>query len=164
MSEQGLNESRLYLNKTNIHKVEPPILAIDYGLRHIGIAISDSKGIVAQPLTIIDIKKQDFNPAFLKIKEIIDEYNIKAIVLGVPQAFEKAHLQNIDSILEFRDSIELFTQKEVFLYDESYSTSNSYKILKQKGENRKKAKRKIDKIAATYFLQELIDFKNQQND
>ncbi len=164
MSELALNVSRQYLNKSNIHKVEPPVLAIDYGTRHIGIAITDSKGIVAQPLTVIDIKKQNYDTVNYKIREIVKEYNIKTLVLGVPQVFKEAHLQNLEGILKFRDSIEEFTNKEVFLYDESYSTANSYKVLKAQGDNQKKAKKKIDKIAATYFLQELIDFKNQQND
>ena len=164
MSELELNVSRQYLNKSNIHKVEPPILAIDYGTKHIGIAITDSKGIVAQPLTVIDVKKQNYELVNYQIKEIIEEYRIRTLVLGIPQPFKEAHLQNLESILKFRDSIEKFTKKKVFLYDESYSTANSYKILKDQGENQKKSKRKIDKIAATYFLQELIDFKNRQND
>ena len=164
MSEQESKGLRQYLNKSNIHKVEPPILAIDYGTRNIGIAISDYKGLIAQPLTIIKVKGRKFDAVLHKIKTIIDTYRVKSLVLGVPQSFKKAHLQNIDSILKFQGSVEKFTGMEVFLYDESYSTSDSYSILKTQGENQKKSRKKIDKIAATYFLQELIDFKNRYNE
>lgn len=164
MSEQELNASRQYLNKANIHKVEPPILAIDYGVKNIGLAITDQKGIVAQPLKIIKVKNKNFDKFLLELTKIIKEYNIKTLVLGVPQTFKKAHLQNIQYILKFQDLIQKVTKKEVFLYDESYSTSSAYEVLRDQGENMKKSKQKIDKIAATYFLQELIDFKNRTYD
>lgn len=164
MSEQESNVSRQYLNKSNIHKVESPILAIDYGTKNIGLAITDQKGVVAQPLSIIRVKDGNFENFCLELKKIIEKYNVKTLVLGIPQAFKKAHLQNIPYVLKFQDLIQKVTKKEVFLYDESYSTSNAYEVLQNQGENMKKSKQKIDKIAATYFLQELIDFKNRTND
>jgi len=160
MSEQELNELKLYLNKSNIHKIAPPILAIDYGTKNIGIAISDAGGTVATPLTVLKN-----NETFMeKLGEILNEQKVGSIVLGIPQAFKKAHLQNIQRILKFQSSLQDFAKQEVFLYDETYSTSGSYSTLRSLGENQKKSKKKIDKIAAAYFLQELIDFKNRQNE
>ncbi len=160
MLELESNVSKLYLNKINIQKVEPPILAIDYGTKNFGLAISDQKGIVAQPLKTLKANKNIFS----EIQNILNEYKIKTIVLGIPQVFEESHLQNIRPILKFRNLVSEFTKKEVFLYDESYSTSTSYSILRDQGENQKKARKKIDTIAATCFLQELIDFKKSQNE
>jgi putative holliday junction resolvase len=164
MSEQELSESKLYLNKSNIHKVELPILAIDYGHRNIGLAITDQKGIVAQPLTTIKVKDKNYKNFFTKLLEIINEYKVGSLVLGLPQAFKKDHLQNTKRILEFQRLLKEMTKKDVFLYDESYSTSDSYSILREQGENQKKSKQKIDRIAACHFLQELIDFKNRNNE
>jgi putative holliday junction resolvase len=164
MSEQELSESRLYLNKSNIHKVEPPILAIDYGYKNIGLAITDQKGIVAQPLTTIKVKDKNYKVFFTQLLGIINEYKVKSLVLGLPQAFKKNHLQNTKRILEFQRLLKEMTKKYVFLYDESYSTSDSYSILREQGENQKKSKLKIDRIAACHFLQELIDFKNRNNE
>ncbi len=164
MSEQASKELKPYLNKSNIHKMEPPILGIDYGTINIGIAITDKKGIVAQPLKTIKVKKGNYERFFQELLEIINHYEIKTLVLGIPQAFKEDHLQNIDSILEFQSSIKKMTGREVFLYDESYSTSESYSILREQGQNQKKSRQKIDKVAASYFLQELIDFKNKKNE
>ncbi len=163
MLEQGLNELKQYLNKSNIHKIDPPILAIDYGSKNFGLALSDDRGIVAQPLKILKKAEANYEKILIGVKDAIDEYKIKTIVLGVPQAFKKEHLQNIDSILKFQELLKDFTKKEVFLYDETYSTANSYSILREQGRKQKKSKKKIDKIAATCFLQELLDFKNRQN-
>ncbi len=164
MSEQESNVSRLYLNKSNIHKIEPPILAIDYGTKNIGLAITDTKGIVAQPLETIRIKDNRYKPFLSKLSNIIDEYNINSVILGIPQAFKEDHLQNYNRIIKFRSLIKKVVKQEVFLYDESYSTSDAYSLLKEQGINQKKSKKKIDRIAASHFLQELIDFKNRKND
>ncbi len=164
MSEQGLKESRLYLNKSNIHKVEPPILGIDYGTKNIGVAITDKKGVVAQPLTTIKVKGGNYEKFFSELLKIIEDYEIKTLVLGIPQAFKEDHLQNISHVLEFQCSIKKMTGREVFLYDESYSTSDSYSMLRTQGQNQKKSRQKIDRIAASRFLQELIDFKNRENE
>ena len=164
MSEQGSKESRLYLNKSNIHKVEPPILSIDYGTKNIGLAITDKKGIVAQPLTTIKVKDNNYEKFFSKLSKIIKDYEIETLVLGIPQTFKEDHLQNMNRILEFRSSIKKMTGREVFLYDESYSTSDSYSMLRAQGQSQKKSRQKIDKIAASRFLQELVDFKNRKNE
>lgn len=163
MSELELKELRQYLNKSNIHKVEPPILAIDYGSKNIGLAITDKKGIIAHPLSTIRVKGKNHKQLFSELLDIIESNEVKSLVLGVPQAFKKEHLQNLEPILEFQESLEDITKKDVFLYDESYSTSDTYSILREQGQTQKKSKKKIDRIAATYFLQELIDFKNKQN-
>ena len=160
MLVQELSELKQYLNKSNIHKIVPPILAIDYGAKNIGLAVSDTKGTVATPLTVL--RNDD---AFLEnLKDILNEQKVKTIVLGIPQAFKTAHLQNIQRILKFQSLIQDFAKQEVFLYDETYSTSDSYTILRDLGKNQKKSKKEIDKIAAACFLQELIDFKNRQNE
>ncbi len=156
-----MSEQISSVSKQNLHKISPPILAIDYGEKNIGLAITDSKGIIALPLEILKRKQEDFDE---RIKEVIDEYNIKTLVLGIPQEFEKSHSENTNRILNFKKDLEKLTKLDIFLYDESYSTSHSYKILREKGENMKKSKKKIDKIAATYFLQELIDWKNKTNE
>ncbi len=163
MSEPESKELRRYLNKSNIHEVSPPILAIDYGEKNIGLAITDQKGVVAQPLTTIRVEDKNYEKFFDELLEIIEKYKIKSIVLGIPQVFKKEHLQNVDSILEFQESIEKLTKKIIFLYDESYSTSDSYKMLRKQGKSQKRSRNRIDEIAAAHFLQELIDFKNQKN-
>jgi putative holliday junction resolvase len=161
MSELESSVSKQYLNKTNVHKIKPPILGIDYGTKNIGLAITDYKGIVAQPLDTIVVKKGNFENFFSKLQQILERHKVETIVLGIPQSFKKEYLQNNERILQFKTSIEDITNTPVFLYDESYSTSTSYEILRSHGEVQKKSRKKIDRIAATYFLQELIDFKNK---
>lgn len=161
MSELELKESKQYLNKTNIQDLKFPALGIDYGEKNIGLAITDRNGIIAMPLNIIHRKENSSIQNIIEeIRAYIAQYNIKAIVLGLPQAFESTNSESRKKIFSFYEILASSTNLNVFLYDESYSTANSYEILQSQGIKMKKAKKKIDKIAATYFLQELIDIKN----
>ena len=80
-----------------------PILAIDYGEKHFGLAVSDSKGILATPLETLSKSKRTHTEDILtKIAEIIEEYRIKTILLGYPQAFEKTATKNIRKDRQFQ--------------------------------------------------------------
>lgn len=161
MSEQESKESKQYLNRANINNLKFPSLGIDYGEKNIGLAVTDKNGILATPLAIIHRKENSSTQNIIdQIKEYIAQYKIETIVLGLPQAFESTNSASQKKILSFYDILASSTDINVFLYDESYSTVNSYEILQSQGIKMKKAKKKIDKIAATYFLQELIDIKN----
>ncbi len=73
-------------------KTENPILAIDYGQKHFGLAVSDSKGILAQPLETISItKNRDIYKIIEEILEKAQEYRVKTLLIGVPQSFTLSH-------------------------------------------------------------------------
>ena len=58
------------------------ILGLDYGERRIGLALSDPLGIIAKPLTVIDIKKtKDY---FSEILKIINNNDVSSVVVGLP--------------------------------------------------------------------------------
>jgi putative holliday junction resolvase len=164
MSDQTLNASKQFLNKTNINLIKPPLLGIDYGSKNFGLAITDSKGIVASPLENIKTKDGNVEKVLMRIQKIINEYQIKTIVLGLPQEFNSVHQKTTKKIMNFKDKLEKLTNMDVLLYDESYSTVNSYSALRELGQKQKKTKKRIDSVASAYFLQELINIKNRKNE
>ena len=126
------------------------ILAIDYGKKRIGIAISDSKKSIAFPLKTIENKE-----IFLYLKEIIQSEKIEAIVLGEPKA-----LNNKDNILfleviNFRKKIISLFSLPVHLVDERFSSKIASKIILDA--NIKKMKRRdkslLDKVSASLILE-----------
>lgn len=142
-----------------------PILAIDYGQRRIGLAISDSKGIVASPLDVLQItKNKDESTVINEILEIAKEYRIKTILLGMPQEFETSYKQTSKKIESFKEKISRSTDIPIVTYDESYSTIEAKNMLLSLGQSYKSSKGKIDKIAATVFLQEFLNSQNQANE
>ena len=130
------------------------ILAIDYGKKRCGFAISDEDQLIAFPLETIDNEE-----IYLYIKNIIKEEDIEKFVVGLPK-------NNINSLFNIEKEIKLFIKKikqeypflSIFRVDERY-TSSLAKLTIAKS-NLKKTKREnkklIDKISATIILQSYL--------
>lgn len=139
-----------------------PILAIDYGEKHFGLAISDSKGIVASPLEVLSItKNRDINNIIEEIVDILKEYKINTILVGKPQSFTPKHKETESKIDSFVSLLKEATTTPILTYDESFSTSNAQNMLTSLGQTSKSSRGKIDKIAATVFLQEFLNSNNK---
>jgi len=144
---------------------EKPILAIDYGKKKIGLAISDSKGIIASPLEVLHItQNRNIDILIEDILNIAKEYRVKTILIGSPQIFDSKHEKTTKNIQKFVDKISILTDLPVITYDESYSTTQAQNMLLSLGQNTKSSKGKIDKIAATVFLQEFLNSESQKNE
>lgn len=141
-----------------------PILAIDYGEKHFGLAYSDSKGLIATPLEVLHLtKRKTLENIALEIMEIANEYRIQTLLLGKPQIFEKQQEQTIKKISTFEDILKKHTTLPILTTDESFSTTEAQNMLLSTGQNTKSTRGKIDKISATVFLQEFLNSNNQKN-
>lgn len=137
-----------------------PILAIDYGERNFGLAISDSKGILASPLKVISItKNRDVNQIIKEILETCEEYMVQRILVGKPQEFTEEHKKTTERIDSFLRKLKSFTKIPIVTHDEAFSTTEALNMLTSSGQNIQNSKQKIDKIAATIFLQEFLNSK-----
>ncbi len=143
---------------------EYPILAIDYGKKHFGIAISDAKGIIASPLEVLSITEHhNQNDIINQILEICKEYRVKTILLGYPQAFIEKHSSTQKHISRFESKLKENTDLPIILHDESFSTTSAENMLISSGQNTKGFRIKIDKVSAAVFLQEFLNSENKQN-
>lgn len=138
-----------------------PVIGVDYGDRHVGIAVSDFKGIVATPLKTINtdtIKHPEI--VIDELKKIIKEYRVKRIVLGMPQTFDSTDTRAQDKVNAFKKILEKWINLPVIFYDESFSTKNAQDMLISSGMHTKSFRHKIDSIACAVFLQEFLNFEN----
>lgn len=143
-------------------KVEYPILAIDYGSKRIGLAISDSKGIIASPLDVLKItKNRGIDDILEDILLIAEEYKVKTILIGKPQIFKDEYKYSVGKIERFAKKLTDITNIPVIFQDESYSTIQSQNMLLSLGQNIKSSREKIDMISATMFLQEFLNSNNK---
>ena len=107
------------------------LIAIDFGTKKSGIAISDPLKIIAQPLKTIFYEELNFSFITEEIKKIIDEYKpIEKIILGITTNLDNSISNTGKIILKFYD----FLQKElpnisIVLFDEKYSTKKSKEIM-----------------------------------
>jgi len=138
-----------------------PILAIDYGQKNFGLAISDSKGIIASPLEVISItKNRNIHTVINEIVQIAKENKVKRILVGKPQSFTEKQKKTEEKIENFIKLLRKATDIEILTWDESFSTTNAQNMLTSLGQNSRGSKDKIDKIAATVFLQEFLNSKS----
>lgn len=148
---------------SNKQKIQYPVLAIDFGLRHIGLAVSDESGLIATPVDTINIKNpQKLGPAFEKINEIIAKWQVKTILLGNPQAFTNSQKKTLAKVNQFEKELKTAIHKPIFKYDESYSTIRAQDMLRLQGKTSRSTKHKIDKVASAVFLQEFLNLQNRK--
>lgn len=141
-------------------EVKYPILAIDYGDKHFGLAISDKKGILAQPLETVSITKNKKVENLIKeILTIAEEYRAETFLVGLPQEFTSSHQITTKKIHIFISLLSKVTNIPIITYDESFSTTRAQNMLTSTGQNTKKTRGKINSIAATVFLQDFLNSK-----
>lgn len=130
------------------------ILAIDFGTKLIGIAISDSDNKFAVPYCVID----NNNLTFKKIKEIIDEDDINLIVIGFPKTINDYVSQRHQLINDFKNNLDnyLNNKVEILFEDESYSTVGSESIQKEFGIKASKIKKTKDMGSAALILESYL--------
>lgn len=125
-------------------------IAIDYGNRRIGIAVSDS-GMIARPHSVV----KNEGDIVATLAGVAQELDVETIVLGVPR-----RPGSTNGELKFRDLAERLRQKTckvVVLWDEALSTAEASRQLLDRGVKRREAQREIDMHAAAVILQSYLD-------
>jgi putative holliday junction resolvase len=131
------------------------IIAIDFGDRRIGIALSDPLQIIASPYDIIDRK---ITPDYLlELERIINEKAVTQIVVGIPLTMKNKDSQQTTKVREFIAELKLKFSLPIHLTDERMSSISAQKILIEKGVKTGHNKGEIDKVAASIMLKEYLD-------
>ncbi|SHE50559.1 putative holliday junction resolvase [Caldanaerobius fijiensis DSM 17918] len=131
------------------------ILGMDVGDKTIGLAISDPLGITAQGL--MTIKRSSIENDIERIKEIIKEYGVESIVIGMPKNMNNTIGPRAKIVIEFAQKLKNKTDINCEFYDERLTTVEAERVLLQSDMSRKKRKKVIDKMAAVLILQSYLD-------
>ncbi len=131
------------------------ILAIDYGDKRIGLAISDALKITSQPLKTI--QNQDDIQVLEEIQAIIKEYNISLIVLGLPLNMDGSEGFRVEATKDFKKVLEKEFAIPIVLEDERLSTAEVEKVLLSGDVSRAKRKETRDKLAASIILRKFLN-------
>ena len=132
------------------------LLGIDPGKKRVGLAISDEDKLVSTPLKTI-VKKN--NSDFLKeIKEIIEENNIKGIVVGNPINMDGSKGPSAQSANDFAKYLSNNISIPVTMWDERLSSEGAFNLSRNLNVNVSKKVEKLDQNAASFILQGAIDY------
>ncbi|MGY8963394.1 MAG: Holliday junction resolvase RuvX [Rhodospirillales bacterium] len=139
--------------------IEPgqALLGLDVGTKTVGIAISDAALIIASPLTVIQRTKfrKDADILF----NLIDDNNVGALVVGLPVEMDGNEGRQAQSVRTFMNNVLNLRDLNVTFWDERLSTVAVERMMIEEANlSRKKRSKVVDRAAAAYILQGVIDY------
>lgn len=131
------------------------LLGLDIGTKTIGLALSDQTRAFANPL--VTIKRSKFKPDATEILELCTEHNVGALILGLPLNMNGSEGPRVQSTRAFARNLATLTDLPIAFWDERLSTAAVTRTLIDADTSRKKRAEVVDKLAATYILQGVLD-------
>ena len=142
------------------------ILGLDFGSKTVGVAVSDGLLLTAQGVETIERKDENkLRKTCARIEELIAEYEITEIVLGLPKKMNNTEGERVEKTKAFGEMLERRTGLPVHYWDERLTTVAAEQILIESGVRRENRKAVIDKVAAGLILQGYLDcLKTKENE
>ena len=133
------------------------ILAIDYGLKRTGIAVTDPNRIIATPLETVATSDLIVFLKKYSVSQVVDEF-----VVGMPKTLKNEDSAIAPQVRIFVAELEkTFPEKKVHLADERFTSSIAQRALIDGGMKKKdrQVKGNVDKVSATIILQDFMNSK-----
>ena len=134
------------------------LIGLDLGSERIGVSICDEKQSIATPLKTLN--KTNAENLINELKIIIEENNIKGIIIGLPLNMDGTLGRSAQSVNDVSNNIDKALNIDVCLWDERLSTVGAFNLSSQLDINVSKREKNIDQNAAAFILQGAIDFLN----
>jgi len=134
------------------------LIGLDLGSKRIGVSICDEKQLIATPYKTIHKSKN--NELIEELKNIIQENDIKAIIIGYPLNMDGSSGSSAQSVNDVSKNIDKEINVDVCLWDERLSTVGAFNLSSQLDVNVSKREKNIDQNAAAFILQGAIDYLN----
>ena len=131
-------------------------LGLDLGTKTLGISVSDETKTIASTLKTLRFSENNNDEILDELKEIVKEFNIEKIVLGLPKNMNNTIGPRALETIEFKERLEKLNYK-VELQDERLSTVSAHNYMIEADMSRKKRKAKVDALAANIILQTYLD-------
>ena len=130
------------------------ILAIDYGSRRMGLAVSDPLGITAQGLETL--QRRNKRSDFARLEKLIREYQVREIVLGNPLRMSGEQGTQSQKVAEFAEELRRRFELPVHLWDERLTSAEANRILRSTELSIRKRAGAVDRMAAVLILQSFL--------
>ncbi len=132
-------------------------MAIDYGRKRVGIAVTDELQMISNALTTVHSKD-----IFAFLKKYLSEENVETIVVGEPRKMDNTHSESEQFIGPFVKNLhKLYPETKIERFDERFTSKMAFQTMIDSGINKKARQDKgtIDKISATILLQSFMESK-----
>ncbi len=131
------------------------LLGLDLGTKTIGLALSDLSRTIASPLAVI--RRTKFQADLLELRRYIETHRPVALVLGLPVNMDGTEGTRAQATRGFARNIERQLGLPILFWDERLSTAAVTRTLIEADTSRKRRGEVVDKVAAAYILQGVLD-------
>jgi len=131
------------------------ILAVDYGEKRIGLAVSDELGITASPLMTLARRSDD--ETVRQIAQLASKLRVTQIVVGLPRRTDAQEGEMERKVKAFAEKLRQAVSVPVVLFDERFTTRIAEQVLLEADLSRRKRKQVRDRLAAVILLQSYLD-------
>jgi putative Holliday junction resolvase len=138
------------------------ILAIDFGLKRMGLAVSDALGITAQGLPTLERTRADDD--FRHIRSIVEEHSIARVIVGNPVSHAGGETSMSRAVAAFVEKLGHHLPCPVGLWDERLTTAEAMRMLRSSGIGMEKRRQARDRVSAVLLLQSYLDYQTNERD
>jgi putative Holliday junction resolvase len=131
------------------------ILAVDYGEKRIGLAVSDELGITASPLMTL-VRRSD-DETVRQIAQLASKLQVTQIVVGLPRRNDAQEGEMERKVKAFAEKLRQAVSVPVVLFDERFTTRIAEQVLLEADLSRRKRKQVRDRLAAVILLQSFLE-------
>lgn len=131
-------------------------MAVDWGQRRIGIALSDQNRVIASPHSVVQ-RTGSLDRDLRHILNVSKENDVSLIVFGLPVRLDGSMGPEAEGVKEVINKLTEKTEVDVKTWDERLSTAAAEKALLEGNVSRKKRRGVIDQVAAALILQSFLD-------
>lgn len=129
-------------------------LGIDFGLKRVGLALTDNGGTMAFPFrTLVRTTRKQF---FEDLLAVIDEEKVEGVVLGLPLDLDGQETETTRQVINFKNSLARRISLPIFLVNEALSSFEAEQALSRAGMKKKKQKPVLDQMAAVIILESFL--------
>ena len=139
---------------------QPPVgrvLAVDYGEKRVGLALSDPAGLIAQGLETI--QTADTVVSLASIVDIVEEQQVREIILGLPVHMDGTAGEMAGKVEALANELRSKVACDVRTWDERLTSVSARRAMHEMGSTTRGNKGSLDRIAATLLLQNYLDFR-----
>ncbi len=133
------------------------VLAVDYGERRVGLALSDPAGLIAQGLETI--QTPGTGETLASILDIVEGQQVREIILGRPVHMDGTAGEMAGKVEALADQLRKNVSCEVRTWDERLTSVSARRAMHEMGGTTRGNKGGLDRIAATLLLQNYLDFR-----
>ena len=138
------------------------VMALDYGERGVGVAISDELQLTARPLTTIRREKKRYAQVIERIRELVDENEVATLVVGLPLNMDGSRGAAVERVESFISDLRLGVSIPIVTVDERLTSQEADRMLREMGVGLRERRARSDEYAAMIILQDYIDGQKRQ--